>query len=89
LSSDDIIGRILNLRLNCSDEEEKSSALSAKLHPLIVILKQAVIREASMGTVAIKTDGKLPYYPYVDALKLKDRPQHGWIEYDLIPKETP
>jgi hypothetical protein len=50
LSSNEIIGRILNLRLTLSDEEEKSSLLSAKLHPLIVVLKQAVIREASVAT---------------------------------------
>jgi hypothetical protein len=55
---------------------------------IIAALRFAVIREASVGTVSVKTETQ-DGYPYVDALKLNDKPSHGWLVYDLIPKETP
>lgn len=53
LSSTEIIAKIVNLALDCGQEAVWTSEANAKLHVLTVILKQAVIREASVAVMII------------------------------------
>lgn len=57
------------------------------LPALMSILRRRVIQEASVGAVAVKTESR-DGYPYVDKLTMKEAMPHGWMVYDLIPKET-
>jgi hypothetical protein len=87
LSSTEIIAKIVNLALNCSQDSVWTSEANARLHPLVVVLKQAIIREASVGHVSINPAGP-DGVPALDGLYVTKKLLAGWNDYDLVPKET-
>jgi len=66
---------------------EALMSLEADKELVFVSLRKAVIREASVGSIAIKKGAECPL---IDALVVT-RGEHleEWHRYDLIPKETP
>ena len=89
LSSDEIIGKIAELAVAYDGVWIIESI--AKLHVLTVVLKQAVIREASVGYVCIRSDNKHETHMVAysrDCGLIGDRGVDNG-DYDLIPKETP
>jgi hypothetical protein len=88
LSSTEIIAKIVNLALGCDGVSMWTKEANAKLHVLTVVLKQAVIREASVGTVSIKHVVAVGNFVDEDRIKFSKRVKdRHWIDYDLIPKE--
>jgi|GEM_PF-4746413 len=81
-TSDEIIGKIVDMALG-SDGVWADGEI-AKLHVLTVVLKQAVIREASVGTFIRACD-----FPAEDVVYMNDDKALPIADYWLIPKEKP
>ena len=89
LSSTEIIAKIVNLALGCDDSVWTNEA-NAKLHVLSVVLKQAVIREASVGTCTKKERFEQNEAGIVGSWRTTeiDPPDLPDGIYDLVSKET-
>jgi len=63
---------------------------TAELLALEAAIREHVIREASVGRVSIKYVVAVGNFVDDEHVTFSKRPQdRHWIDYDLIPKETP